>query len=38
MLFNPPSEQMIGAGDHVIVMGESGGLRKLEQMLMGASS
>jgi voltage-gated potassium channel len=38
MLFNPPSEHMIGAGDHVIVMGESGGLRKLEQMLMGASS
>jgi voltage-gated potassium channel len=38
MLFNPPLEQTIAAGDHVIVMGESAGLRKLEQMLRGATA
>jgi len=35
MLFNPTSEQRIAAGDHLIVMGETEGLRKLEQMLAG---
>ncbi len=35
MLFNPTAEQKICAGDHLIVMGESQGLRKLEQMLTG---
>jgi voltage-gated potassium channel len=38
MLFNPTAEQRIAAGDHLIVMGESGGLRKLEQMLTGVSA
>ena len=31
MLFNPPAERRISAGDHLIVMGEPEGLRKLEQ-------
>jgi voltage-gated potassium channel len=35
MLFNPAPEQKIAAGDYLIVMGESEGLRKLEQMLAG---
>jgi len=35
MLFNPTADQRIAAGDHLIVMGESDGLRKLEQMLTG---
>ena len=30
MLFNPPAETEIRAGDHLIVMGEPGNLRKLE--------
>jgi len=38
MTFNPTSEQTIGAGDHLIVMGETQGLRKLEQMLTGAAA
>ena len=38
MLFNPTLDQRIAAGDHLIVMGESDGLRKLEQMLTGASA
>jgi voltage-gated potassium channel len=38
MTFNPTSEQRICAGDHLIVMGESQGLRKLEHMLTGASA
>jgi voltage-gated potassium channel len=33
MLFNPPAEAPIEAGDHLIVMGESHNLRHLEQML-----
>jgi voltage-gated potassium channel len=36
MLFNPTPDQKIAAGDHLIVMGETDGLRKLEQMLAGA--
>jgi voltage-gated potassium channel len=35
MLFNPMADQKIAAGDCLIVMGESEGLRKLEQMLAG---
>ena len=34
MLFNPPAEAVIGAGDHLIVMGRPDGLRRLEQLLM----
>ncbi len=33
MLFNPPAEASIDAGDHLIVMGEAQGLRRLEQVL-----
>lgn len=33
MLFNPPAEAEIGAGDHLIVMGEPQHLRKLEGLL-----
>ena len=33
MLFNPPAEAEIGAGDYLIVMGEPHNLRKLESML-----
>src|SRR5579864_61355 len=33
MLFNPPADAGIAAGDHLIVMGEAQGLRRLEQML-----
>src|SRR5579871_2451623 len=35
MMFNPPAEAHIGAGDHLIVMGEAGDLRKLEQVVTG---
>lgn len=35
MLFNPPADMKIAAGDHLIVMGESDGLQKLEQLLTG---
>jgi voltage-gated potassium channel len=35
MLFNPMPDQKIAAGDHLIVMGKSDGLHKLEQMLTG---
>jgi voltage-gated potassium channel len=33
MQFNPPAEAEIQAGDYLIVMGEPGNLRKLEQVL-----
>jgi voltage-gated potassium channel len=33
MLFNPPAETEIRAGDHLIVMGEPGNLRKLESVM-----
>ena len=33
MLFNPPAETVISAGDHLIVMGEPGNLRTLENMM-----
>src|ERR1700722_89458 len=35
MLFNPPLEMKIAAGDHLIVMGEAGSLHKLEKLLAG---
>src|SRR3984957_90222 len=35
MLFNPPPDMKIAAGDHLIVMGEADGLQKLEQLLAG---
>ncbi len=33
MLFNPPAETEIRGGDHLIVMGEPGNLRKLESVM-----
>jgi voltage-gated potassium channel len=33
MIFNPPAETEIRAGDHLIVMGEPGNLRKLESVV-----
>jgi voltage-gated potassium channel len=33
MLFNPPAETVISAGDHLIVMGEPNNLRTLENMM-----
>ena len=33
MIFNPPAEAAIEAGDHLIVMGEAQNLRQLEHML-----
>ena len=38
MLFNPPTESKIAAGDHLIVMGESERLQKLEQLLAGTAA
>jgi len=38
MLFNPPPDIKIAAGDHLIVMGEANGLQKLEQLLTGAAA
>jgi len=38
MLFNPPPGENIAAGDHLIVMGEVGPLRKLEQLLAGVEA
>lgn len=37
MIFNPPAEAKIMAGDHLIAMGQQDSLRKLEQLLGGAS-
>lgn len=37
MVFNPPADTHIAAGDHLIVMGESDHLQKLEQQLAGAA-
>jgi uncharacterized protein with PhoU and TrkA domain len=31
MRFNPPPDEMIHEGDHLIAMGEPDGLRRLEQ-------
>ena len=33
MIFNPPAEAAIEAGDHLIVMGEAQDLRRLEQLM-----
>ena len=33
MIFNPPAEAEVSAGDHLIVMGELANLQRLEQML-----
>jgi len=33
MLFNPPADAKISGGDHLIVMGQPDGLRRLEQLL-----
>ena len=38
MYFNPPGEAKISGGDHLIAMGEPGGLRRLEQLLAGAAA
>jgi voltage-gated potassium channel len=38
MLFNPPAEARLATGDHLIVMGETAGLRKLEQLLTGVTA
>ncbi len=38
MLFNPPPEAQMSAGDHLIAMGDARHLQKLEQLLMGAVS
>ncbi len=38
MLFNPPLDTKIRAGDHLIVMGEADSLRALEQLLTGAAA
>ncbi len=38
MLFNPPLEIKIAAGDHLIVMGATDRLQKLEQLLAGTSA
>jgi voltage-gated potassium channel len=38
MLFNPPPDVKISAGDHLIAMGEARNLQRLEQLLMGAVS
>jgi voltage-gated potassium channel len=35
MLFNPPFDARVASGDYLIAMGESQGLRKLENVLMG---
>jgi voltage-gated potassium channel len=36
MLFNPPLESEISAGDSLIVLGERASLQKLEQILTGS--
>ncbi len=38
MFFNPPADATITSGDHLIAMGEPQGLRRLEQLLTGASA
>jgi voltage-gated potassium channel len=36
MLFNPPPETTIGAGDYLIVLGEQQNLERLERLFTGA--
>jgi len=38
MLFNPPLDVKIAAGDHLIVMGATDRLQKLEQLLTGPAA
>ena len=38
MVFNPAPDVRVQSGDHLIAMGETEGLRKLEQMLTGAAA
>jgi voltage-gated potassium channel len=38
MLFNPAPEVQVSGGDHLIAMGDSRNLQKLEQLLTGAAS
>ena len=38
MLFNPPREQTVSPGDHLIAMGDASNLQKLEHILMGTAS
>jgi len=38
MLFNPPPEMAIAAGDHLIVMGATDRLQKLEQLVTGTAA
>jgi len=38
MIFNPPHDTRIAAGDHLIVMGEGDALQRLEQTLAGAAA
>jgi len=38
MTFNPPPSSKIGGGDHLIVMGQPDGLRRLEKMLTEAAA
>ena len=33
MIFNPPADAEIGAGDHLIVMGQPAQLRRLEELM-----
>ena len=33
MFFNPPAEARLSSGDHLIAMGETRGLRRLEELL-----
>jgi voltage-gated potassium channel len=37
MIFNPPGETTLATGDFLIAMGETAGLRRFEQTLMGTS-
>jgi voltage-gated potassium channel len=38
MVFNPAADLRVSSGDHLIAMGETEGLRKLEQMITGATA
>lgn len=38
MLFNPPADAVIAAGDYLIVMGKADGLRRLERLLSGVTA
>jgi K+/H+ antiporter YhaU regulatory subunit KhtT len=38
MLFNPPAEAVLDAGDFLIVMGEHENVRQLESLLTGVNA